>query len=267
MFIWAWGINGCFSVVGAAARPDRRHRVRPLRRARGERARLSPRDPRIVRRLPAAPRRQGAGAGMRASGGDRRRAPLIAAVVAGATHACGGQRRGQPSMRAGRHRLPRRKWTMSTSTTRPSPIAGSSRKRTFRFSTQSTGRGAATPRRARERSIGKTRNTRTGTPSSISRPGSISRSRRSSWSSSTATTPRSPATWSPASKSPDSSPSPGSTRCWSRRNSRVDALEFELGELLDARRLRELPRRGHEQDGRGLRPAKTPAPSSRACRW
>ena len=29
MFLWAWGINGCFSVIGAAAGADRRDQLRP----------------------------------------------------------------------------------------------------------------------------------------------------------------------------------------------------------------------------------------------
>ena len=54
MFLWAWGINGCFSVIGAALGSDRRNLVRLGGGADGRGCRLSAGDPRVLRRAAAA---------------------------------------------------------------------------------------------------------------------------------------------------------------------------------------------------------------------
>ena len=59
MFLWAWGINGCFSVIGAAIVPLIATSFGLTAVLHGQRLRLSAGDPRLLRG-PAAADRAGA---------------------------------------------------------------------------------------------------------------------------------------------------------------------------------------------------------------
>ena len=156
MFVWAWGINGCFSVVGAAAVPIVATAFGLSAVLGVERHRLSPRDSRIVRGASAAA--AGERSGDSVSGGTRRLWRLAAALVLFAgtvtlmnanSQAAEHRKKPLPLAEAKSAYVSFRQFALPVS-------KGSSRKRRSPFSTSPKARDAAIRRREPGRSTGRT---------------------------------------------------------------------------------------------------------------
>ena len=247
MFLWAWGINGCFSVIGAAAGADHRDLVRPDRRADDRRRapicwRCRP-SSRCCCRCNRRRRLAGAGGDTGVTAAMHRRS-LLGAALALPACCCRRHAVSAPAPKRELAPLPSSKTALVPFDGRRSPIAARCRTRTAPFLDVADGERRGHTTVARRHLLGGPDLQRPARAAAHPARASIRAGRRSWSSSSTATKRRSSATCAIARRCRGRSPSPGSTRVLVAPQFAVERARFQRRPVLGAGRVRAIPRGG-----------------------